>query len=139
MFGKLTLDAFKHEMSQNIAVGMMLVSGIILIGLITYLKRWKWLWDEWFTTVDPKRIGIMYIVVVLMMFLKGFTDALMMRLQQALSVGDAHGFISADHFQEVFSAHGTTMIFSSAWESFSVLQTSSSPCKSELEMWLIPF
>ena len=53
----------------------------------------------------------MYIIVALMMFFKGFADALMMRLQQALSVGDSHGFISAGHFQEVFSAHGTTMIF----------------------------
>ena len=58
-----------------------------------------------------KRIGIMYIVVALIMFFKGFADALMMRLQQALSVGDSHGFISSGHFQEVFSAHGTTMIF----------------------------
>ncbi len=53
----------------------------------------------------------MYIVVVLLCFFKGFADALMMRLQQALSVGDSPGFISAEHFQEVFSAHGTTMIF----------------------------
>lgn len=111
MFGKLTLEAFKHEASQNFAVIMMLIGGIILIGLISYLKRWTWLWKEWFTTVDPKRIGIMYIVVSLIMFMKGFTDAMMMRLQQAIAVGDSQGFISASHFQEVFSAHGTTMIF----------------------------
>ena len=108
---RLTLDAFHHEASQNAAVFGMLLTGLVLIGLITYLKRWKWLWNEWLTTVDPKKIGIMYIVVSLIMFFKGFADALMMRLQQALSVGDAHGFISAGHFQEVFSAHGTTMIF----------------------------
>lgn len=111
MFGKLTLDAFKHEPSQDSAVLMMLLTGIGLIALITYFKRWKWLWTEWLTTVDPKRIGIMYIGVVLMMFLKGFADALMMRLQQAFSVGESHGFLSSGHFQEVFSAHGTTMIF----------------------------
>ncbi|CAF23914.1 cytochrome o ubiquinol oxidase subunit I [Candidatus Protochlamydia amoebophila] len=111
MFGKLTLESFKHESSQNFAVVMMLISGIALIGLIFYLKRWKWLWNEWITTVDPKRIGIMYIIVVLIMFFKGFTDALMIRLQQALSVGESQGFISSTHFQEVFSAHGTTMIF----------------------------
>lgn len=111
MFGKLTLEAFHHESSQNFAVIMMVLSGLGLIGLITYLKRWKWLWKEWFTTVDPKRIGIMYIIVVLIMFMKGFADALMMRLQQAMAVGDSHGFISSGHFQEVFSAHGTTMIF----------------------------
>ena len=111
MFGKLTLDAFMHEDSQNFAVLGMLVNGIALIALITYLKRWKWLWNEWLTSVDPKRIGIMYIAVSLVMFLKGAVDALMMRLQQATSVGDFHGFISTSHFQEVFSAHGTTMIF----------------------------
>ena len=67
MFGKLTLEAFKHESSQNGAVVGMLITGIALIALIFYLKRWKWLWNEWFTTVDPKRIGIMYIVVVIIM------------------------------------------------------------------------
>lgn len=111
MFGKLTLDAFKHEASQNGAVAGMFVTGIALIVLITYLGRWKWLWKEWLTSVDPKRIGIMYIAVALMMFLKGFADAFMMRLQQALAVGESSGFISATHFQEVFSSHGTTMIF----------------------------
>src|ERR1700733_2962751 len=108
MFGKLTLESFNHEQSQNFAVIMMLLIGLGIISLIFYLKRWKWLWNEWLTTVDPKKIGIMYIVVVLIMFFKGFTDALMMRLQQALAVVDAQGFISAGHFQEVFSAHGTT-------------------------------
>jgi cytochrome o ubiquinol oxidase subunit 1 len=111
MFGRLNLDAFKHETSQNMAVLSMLLGGICLISLIFYLKRWKWLWNEWLTTVDPKKIGIMYVVVVLIMFLKGFGDAIMIRLQQALSVGDSHGFISSTHFQEVFSSHGTTMIF----------------------------
>jgi cytochrome o ubiquinol oxidase subunit 1 len=111
MFGRLTLDAFKHESSQNGAVFGMLLIGISLIILITYLKRWKYLWNEWFTTVDPKRIGIMYIIVVLIMFGKGFADAVMMRLQQVLSVGDAQGFISSSHFQEIFSSHGTTMIW----------------------------
>jgi len=111
MFGKLTLDALKHENSQNFAVISMFLTGFVILGLITYFKKWKWLWREWLTSVDPKRIGIMYIVVALLMFCKGFSDALMMRLQQALSVGDSHGFISPDHFQEVFSSHGTTMIF----------------------------
>ncbi|MFC2049193.1 cytochrome o ubiquinol oxidase subunit I [Chlamydiota bacterium] len=111
MFGKLTLDALKHESSQNGAVVMMVLGAIVIFGLITYLKKWKWLWHEWLISLDPKRIGVMYMVVALTLFLKGFADALMMRAQQALSVGDAHGFISAEHFQEVFSAHGTTMIF----------------------------
>lgn len=111
MFGRLTLEAFQHDAVQNLAVLGGLVNGILIFALITYLKRWKWLWNEWITTVDHKKIGIMYIVVVLIMFLKGFTDAIMMRLQQATSVGDAQGFLTSTHFQEVFSAHGSTMIF----------------------------
>ncbi|MBI3900776.1 MAG: cbb3-type cytochrome c oxidase subunit I, partial [Chlamydiia bacterium] len=89
----------------------MAIGGIAVVGLLFYLKRWKWLWEEWITTVDPKKIGIMYILTVVLSFCKGFADALIMRLQQALAVGDNPGFISAEHFQEIFSAHGTTMIF----------------------------
>lgn len=111
MFGRLTLEAFKHQASQNFAVLMMLLSGIGLIAILSYYKKWKWLWNEWLISVDPKRIGAMYIIVSLLMFFKGFSDALIMRLQQAFSVGDSHGIISAGHFQEIFSAHGTTMIF----------------------------
>ncbi len=111
MFGRLTKEAFIHDPVQNGAVASMILFGIALIALLTWTKRWKWLWDEWITTVDPKRIGIMYIFVVLMMFGKGFADAVMMRIQQSISVGDSFGFLTAEHFQEVFSAHGTTMIF----------------------------
>jgi len=111
MLGRLTFEAFLHEPSQNFAVLMMTLSGLAILGWITYLRKWKYLWDEWFTSVDPKRIGIMYIVVALLMFMKGFADALMMRLQQAFASGDVSGILSAGHFQEVFSAHGTTMIF----------------------------
>lgn len=111
MFGRLTLDAFKHEASQNGAVFGMVLGGLALLVAITYFKKWKYLWKEWITTLDPKRIGMMYFIVSLTMFLKGFADAIMMRAQQAMSVGANQGFISADHFQEVFSAHGTTMIF----------------------------
>lgn len=111
IFGKLTWDALYHEPSQNGAVVGMVVTGIGLVALITYLGRWKWLWHEWLTSLDPKRIGIMYIAVVLIMFCKGFADAMMMRIHQSLAVGDNPGLLSAGHFQEVFSAHGTTMIF----------------------------
>lgn len=110
MMGKLTLEAFLHDSVQNFAVLNMVGGAILILCLITYLKKWKWLWSEWIISVDPKRIGIMYIVVTLIMFAKGFGDAMMMRLQQALSVGEPV-FLSSGHFQEVFSAHGTTMIF----------------------------
>lgn len=111
MFGRLTLEAFNHDPVQNFAVLGGLVNGLLIFLLITYFKKWKWLWDEWITTVDHKRIGIMYIVVVLIMFLKGFADAVMMRVHQALAVGDTPGLLTSTHFQEIFSAHGTTMIF----------------------------
>lgn len=111
MFGKLTLEAFHHEASQNFAVLNMVMGALTLIALLTYFKKWKWLWNDWLTSVDHKKIGIMYIVVALIMFSKGFIDAMMIRLQQVLSVGDSNGFLSSSHFQEVFSAHGTTMIF----------------------------
>jgi len=111
MFGRLTLEAFKHDFVQNFAVINGVFAGLTLIAVITYFKLWKYLWKEWFTTVDPKKIGIMYIFVVLIMFMKGFADAVMMRIQQATAVGTNAGFLDAGHYQEVFSAHGTTMIF----------------------------
>ncbi len=82
-----------------------------IIGALFYFKRWTWLWKEWLTSVDPKKIGVMYIVVAIGMLLRGGVDALMMRGQQALSAGSNHGFLSADHFQQILSAHGTIMIF----------------------------
>jgi cytochrome o ubiquinol oxidase subunit 1 len=72
------------------------------------------LWKEWFTSLDPKKIGVMYIVTALVMLLRGVSDAVMMRAQQATSVGSAHGFLPSDQFQQIFSAHGTIMIFFAA-------------------------
>src|SRR5262249_35178976 len=111
MFGRLTLDAFKHDMIEwGADIGM--IAAVVGIGiLLTVTKRWKWLWNEWLTSLDPKRIGIMYITVALIMLFKGLVDAGMMRMQQASSVGENYGYLTADHFQQVFSAHGTTMIF----------------------------
>lgn len=111
MFGKLTAEAFHHDAFQDMAVFGALFNAAVVIALLFFFRRWKWLWNEWITSVDPKKIGVMYIVVSLIMFMKGFVDALMMRAQQVLSVGESHGFLSASHFQEVFSAHGSTMIF----------------------------
>ena len=89
----------------------MTIATLAVVALLTYTKRWKWLWREWLTTVDPKKIGVMYILVAVLMLVKGLTDAAMMRAQQATSVGNAHGFLTSDHFQQIFSAHGTVMIF----------------------------
>lgn len=89
----------------------MIAGALTVIVLLTYFKRWKWLWREWLTSLDPKKIGVMYIIVALVMLLRGLADAAMMRVQQATSVGDSQGLIDAEHFQQVFSAHGTIMIF----------------------------
>ncbi len=111
VLGKLTLNALPHDpVTMGGALSMVAaVAGLVI--LITYLRRWGWLWREWLTSLDPKKIGVMYLVVALVMLLRGLADALMMRGQQALSAGSNHGFLSADHFQQVLSAHGTIMIF----------------------------
>lgn len=111
MFGKLTLRAFKHDMLQDGAAISMVGALLIAIVYLTYKKKWKWLWDEWITTLDPKRIGIKYMLVVCVMLFKGLMDAGMMRAQQAVAFGPGEGLMSADHFQQIFSAHGSTMIF----------------------------
>ncbi len=111
MFGRLTLDALPHD---PIAMGgaVMIVGGLLtVVAALTFFKKWRWLWDNWITSLDPKKIGIMYIVVALLMLLRGLADAGMMRVQQALSAGDATGILTSEHFQQVFSAHGTIMIF----------------------------
>jgi len=111
MLGRLNFEALVHDpVTMGGIVGGILV-GLAVIALLTYFKKWTWLWKEWLTSLDPKRIGIMYILVATSMLLRGVADAVMMRLQQALSVGDSTGIVSTDTFQQVFSAHGTIMIF----------------------------
>lgn len=109
--GRLNWQAFPHDAITAGGAGMIVAIGLGAALLVTVTKRWKWLYKNWLTTVDPKRIGVMYIIVSLLMLLRGFADVLMMRAQQAISVGGSHGFIDANHFQQVFSAHGTIMIF----------------------------
>lgn len=112
IFGHLDpLNPFHHGVIIGFGQISLIVGVLGLIGLITYFKRWKWLWQEWLTSLDPKKIGIMYIIVAAVMLLRGFADAGMMRAQQALSSGDVQGFLTAEHFQQVFTAHGTIMIF----------------------------
>src|SRR4051794_3288135 len=98
MLGHLNGAAFQHGPVELTGIAVMVLSGAMAIGFLTYFKKWKWLWREWLTTTDPKKIGVMYIVVAAMMGLRGVTDALMMRAQQATSVGTSHGFLSPDHF-----------------------------------------
>lgn len=111
MLGRLSLDALPHDPIVWGGAAGMVVGGITMVGLLTYFKRWKWLWHEWLTSLDPKKIGIMYMIIAGIMLLRGAADAGMMRAQQVLSVGDSAGILSSDHFQQVFTAHGSMMIF----------------------------
>ena len=118
VFGKLTWSDLPHEwftIGGTVALFGMALTGI---AILTYFKRWKWLWKEWLTWVDPKRIGIMYMIVAGLMLFRGALDALMIWVQQSLSAGNApgylgaqHGFLSGAHFQQIFTAHGDIMVF----------------------------
>ena len=109
--GRLSWDALpKVPITQGGAASMVL-GAVGLAVFITYKRKWRWLWDNWLTSLDPKKIGVMYIIVALVMLVRGLGDVALIRAQQATSVGAAHGPLSADTFQQIFSAHGTIMIF----------------------------
>jgi cytochrome o ubiquinol oxidase subunit 1 len=82
-----------------------------LLTLVTWKGWWPYLWREWITSTDHKRIGVMYVVLALVMLLRGFADAIMMRTQLALAAGHAAGYLPPEHYNQIFSAHGTIMIF----------------------------
>jgi cytochrome o ubiquinol oxidase subunit 1 len=112
MFGKLSLSSIPFD--QPIVMLTLLgvaIGGAALLGGITYFRKWGYLWNEWFTTVDHKKIGIMYVILALVMLLRGFADAIMMRGQQALAAAGDQGYLPPHHFDQIFSAHGTIMIF----------------------------
>ncbi|MHA6203891.1 cytochrome o ubiquinol oxidase subunit I [Dyella soli] len=112
MFGKLTLSAIPFEqpiiMATLVAV---LVIGAALLAMVTRAGKWGYLWSEWFTTVDHKKIGVMYVIMALVMLVRGFADAIMMRGQQAVAAADAAGYLPAHHYDQIFTAHGDIMIF----------------------------
>ncbi|MFJ5183891.1 cbb3-type cytochrome c oxidase subunit I [Pseudomonas fulva] len=112
MFGKLTWDAIPlHEPIIMYTLAVVGLLGLAVVGAITYMGKWKYLWQEWFTSVDHKRIGVMYIVVALVMLLRGFADALMMRTQQAMASDGSPGYLPPEHYDQIFTAHGVIMIF----------------------------
>ena len=112
MFGKLSLDAIPlHEPIIMGTLVVVLLGGAALLGAITWFRKWPYLWREWICSVDHKRIGVMYIVMALVMLLRGFADAIMMRTQQAIAVGEATGYLPPHHYDQIFTAHGVIMIF----------------------------
>ncbi len=111
MFGKLTIDALPLYSWVAMSGALVTVLGALaVIGLITWFKFWRILWSEWLTSLDHKRIGIMYLTLALVMLVRGFIDALMMRSQQAVAL-NSDGYLPPDHFDQIFSSHGTIMIF----------------------------
>lgn len=112
LFGNLTLDAIPFHNPIIMGAGsFMALAAAIVVGSLFYFKKWTWLWQEWITTIDHKKIGIMYIILSFVMLLRGFSDAIMMRLQQAMAVGSNMGYLPPEHYDQIFTAHGVIMIF----------------------------
>ena len=112
MFGKLTLDAVPwHEPIIMGTGAVVAVLGLALLAAVTIAGKWGYLWREWITSVDHKRIGAMYIVLAIVMLVRGFADAIMMRIQQAMAYNDAAGYLPPHHYDQIFTAHGVIMIF----------------------------
>ena len=112
IFGRLTWDAIPfHDPIILATFAVVAVGGVAMLVALTRYKLWGYLWTEWFTSIDHKKIGIMYIILGLVMLLRGFADAIMMRLQQAFAFGDNMGYLPPDHYDQIFTAHGVIMIF----------------------------
>jgi len=112
IFGRLTWDSLPYHDPIILAtfVGVAL-GGLALMAALTYFKVWGTLWRDWLTSIDHKKIGIMYCVLGLVMLLRGFTDALMMRAQQAMAFNGSEGFLPPHHYDQLFTVHGVIMIF----------------------------
>jgi cytochrome o ubiquinol oxidase subunit I len=112
LLGRLTLAAIPyHEPILVVTFIIVATGGALVLGTLTYHRLWGYLWREWFTSVDHKRIGVMYIFLGIVMLLRGFADAMMMRAQQAIAFGASQGYLPAHHYDQIFTAHGVIMIF----------------------------
>jgi cytochrome o ubiquinol oxidase subunit 1 len=112
MFGKLTLEAIPfHVPIVMVTLVVIMLVGAGLVAAISYHRKWSYLWTEWLTSVDHKKIGVMYIIVALVMLLRGFADAIMMRSQLALASAGSEGYLPPEHYDQIFTAHGVIMIF----------------------------
>jgi len=112
MLGKLNWSAIPFDQPiVMIASGTVGAIIFLILALVTFKGWWPYLWREWITSVDHKRIGVMYMILALVMLVRGFSDAMMMRSQLALAAGGAAGYLPPEHYNQIFSAHGTIMIF----------------------------
>src|SRR5208282_5485543 len=112
MLGNLTWAAIPFDQPLPLyATGAVGIFILAVLGLVTVKGWWPYLWRDWLTSVDHKRIGAMYLILGLVMLLRGYSDAIMMRTQQAIAIGDAQGYLPPDHYYQIISAHGVIMIF----------------------------
>ncbi len=112
IFGRLTLEELPLHVPIVLGTFVaVMIGAIALLGTITYFRLWGYLWREWFTSIDHKKIGIMYMILGFVMLLRGFADALMMRGQQAIAFGSNAGYLPPEHYDQIFTAHGVIMIF----------------------------
>ncbi len=112
VFGKLSWEVIPYYEPVLVATFIgVAVGGAALFAWVTYKRLWGYLWREWFTSIDHKKIGIMYIVLGLVMLVRGFADALLMRVQQAWTSSGGSGYLDAHHYDQIFTAHGMIMIF----------------------------
>ncbi|MEX1666965.1 cytochrome o ubiquinol oxidase subunit I [Zhongshania arctica] len=112
IFGRLSWESIPfHDPILIATFAMVALGGGAVLGALTYYKVWGYLWREWITSIDHKRIGVMYMILGFVMLMRGFADAIMMRIHQAMAFGDSTGFLPPDHYDQIFTAHGVIMIF----------------------------
>ena len=112
VFGRLSLESIPyHEPILIVTFIGVAIGGLAVLGALTYFRLWGYLWKEWFTSVDHKKIGVMYVILAIIMLLRGFADAVMMRAQQAIAFNGSEGYLPPHHYDQVFTAHGVIMIF----------------------------
>ena len=111
LLGRLNLSAIPQDPIVWATFVVVAIGGAGLMAVLSKYRLWGYLWHEWFTTVDHKKIGIMYMVLALIMLLRGFADAVMMRLQSMLAFNGSEGYLNSHHYDQIFTAHGVIMIF----------------------------
>lgn len=110
LLGKLSWDALPYDPIVIGTLCVVAIAGCVLAFLLIKHKLLGVLWNDWLTSVDHKKLGIMYIVLALVMLIRGFADAIMMRLQLALATNGDPGYLPPSHYDQIFTAHGVIMI-----------------------------
>ncbi|QXW18756.1 cytochrome o ubiquinol oxidase subunit I [Comamonas aquatica] len=113
LIGRISWDSIPmaHEPIVLWTFIAVVLGGLVVLAALTKLKLWGPLWHDWICSIDHKKIGIMYIILGIVMLLRGFADAVMMRIQQAMAFGDNLGYLPPHHYDQIFTAHGVIMIF----------------------------